>query len=366
MVENRSHKPEAVGSSPTAPTYISPSAFLMNIDALTLHWLAGLLEGEGSFKRPSPSEPNRPVLEVRMIDEDIIARVAQIFQIRPTLVPPYKENWKPSYLAKVGGRRGVEFMRLLYPFMGQRRQRQIENALESYIERPEHMQYRMAAKLTEEDVRKIKRRLAAGQRARLIAADFNVTIYTIREISQNKTWKYVTLEEPKMTGDSESPPAMEVDLRSFDWLAGILEAEGSFLAPSPSSPTIPSISISMTDEDIIARVANIFGVKYHRVSPRREGAKVPFTVHAKGTRAHDLMRELYPRMGKRRQAQIDRALTGYVYKPSRTVTEAQAREVKRRAKAGEPLIEIAKSLDIGYQAVKAIKQGRTWKHITAE
>jgi hypothetical protein len=257
-------------------------------------------------------------------------------------------------------------MRLLYPLMGQRRQGQIDKALETYIELPKHVQHHVAAKLNEEDVRKIKRRLAAGDRARLIAADFNVTIFTIREISQNKTWKHVTLEEPQITDTPISLPTIEVDLMSLDWLAGILEAEGSFLAPSPSSPTIPSISISMTDEDIIARVANIFGVKYHRVSPRREGAKVPFSVLARGTRAHDLMRELYPRMGIRRQAQIDRALTGYVYKPSRTVTEAQAREVRRRAKAGEPLIEIAKSLDIGYQAVKAIKQGRTWKHISVE
>ena len=41
----------------------------------------------------------------------------------------------------------------------------------------------------------------------------------------------------------------------FFWLVGLLEGEGSFMPAPPSEPTRPRISIQMTDEDVLSRVA---------------------------------------------------------------------------------------------------------------
>jgi hypothetical protein len=37
-----------------------------------LYWLAGLIEGEGSFIAGTPSHPRRPVVAVTMTDYDIL------------------------------------------------------------------------------------------------------------------------------------------------------------------------------------------------------------------------------------------------------------------------------------------------------
>ena len=49
--------------------------------ARDLYWLAGLLEGEGSFMRGPPSRPNMPAIAIQMTDEDVIQRVAQLWAV---------------------------------------------------------------------------------------------------------------------------------------------------------------------------------------------------------------------------------------------------------------------------------------------
>lgn len=41
-----------------------------------LHWLAGLLEAEGSFVTGSPTEPRTPKLVINMTDLDVMQAVA--------------------------------------------------------------------------------------------------------------------------------------------------------------------------------------------------------------------------------------------------------------------------------------------------
>jgi hypothetical protein len=54
----------------------------MQPDEFTLAWLAGLLEGEGSFSRGLPSNPTKPIISLHMVDEDVVARVAAIWESR--------------------------------------------------------------------------------------------------------------------------------------------------------------------------------------------------------------------------------------------------------------------------------------------
>jgi hypothetical protein len=51
------------------------------------------------------------------------------------------------------------------------------------------------------------------------------------------------------------------------WLAGLWKGEGSFKKPAPSAPNLPLVTVSMTDQDVIERAANLMGsvtVRGHR------------------------------------------------------------------------------------------------------
>lgn len=104
---------------------------------LETQWLAGLLEGEGHFAPGPPSDPNRPQIQLLMCDLDVVKRAAAMLGVNYVYTRPAKpeRNWKESYRVILRGTRAVEIMRNLKPFMGERRQRQIDKALASYSPR---------------------------------------------------------------------------------------------------------------------------------------------------------------------------------------------------------------------------------------
>jgi hypothetical protein len=101
-------------------------------DSGELHWLAGLLEGEGSFMAGPPSSPRMPIISVNMTDEDVVSRVGRIFGRKVFAYKPRDPRWQQSYQVRVTGGRAVRWMTLLRPLMGMRRQAQIDRALASY------------------------------------------------------------------------------------------------------------------------------------------------------------------------------------------------------------------------------------------
>ena len=99
---------------------------------LKLHWLAGLLEGEGSFMPPSPSAPKLVRINITMTDKDVIEQVAKLVGVKYIHKrTPTNENWKPSYRITILGTRAVNLMVLLRALMGERRKQQIDKALAS-------------------------------------------------------------------------------------------------------------------------------------------------------------------------------------------------------------------------------------------
>lgn len=115
-----------------------------------LHWLAGLLEGEGSFMAGPPSCPRLPVISVNMNDEDVMARLGRIFARKVHVVRPRNPRWQTSYQLRVQGGDAVRWMTLLRPLMGLRRQSQIDRAMACYAPRP-------TALLTEHSARSARR-----------------------------------------------------------------------------------------------------------------------------------------------------------------------------------------------------------------
>ena len=93
-------------------------------------WLAGLLEGEGSFQKGPPSEPGKPRVVLSMGDEDIVRRAAVILSVKSVHRYEFANpRWKPYYRMQVSGQRAVDLMTRIRPMMGQRRRVQIDNAL---------------------------------------------------------------------------------------------------------------------------------------------------------------------------------------------------------------------------------------------
>lgn len=87
------------------------------------------------------------------------------------------------------------------------------------------------------------------------------------------------------------------------WLAGLLEGEGCFSRTKKTGKIF--IALEMTDEDIVNKVAKIFGVKYYSITPRKEGYKISYKCRVVGRNAIKLMTLLQPLMGVRRMQKIE-------------------------------------------------------------
>ena len=119
-------------------------------------------------------------------------------------------------------------------------------------------------------------------------------------------------------------------LANFYWLIGLLEGEGSFLAPSPSRPNELRVEIEMNDRDVIQRAAHLLGTSVlSRTRPRhRHGAETvematTYRTRVSGRRAVQLLHTIRPYMSARRQAQIVRALSFYNARTLRQAYESR-------------------------------------------
>lgn len=90
-----------------------------------LLWLAGLLEGEGSFDAQRGKYPR---VRVGMTDRDVVGRAATLMgtSIRLSL---RRAPASPTWHAEVQGPRAAEIMREVLPFMGTRRSQRIAEVL---------------------------------------------------------------------------------------------------------------------------------------------------------------------------------------------------------------------------------------------
>jgi hypothetical protein len=159
------------------------------------YWLAGLLEGEGSFLKSSPSRLDEPRVHVNMTDQDVMERVALLMQVKSK--GPYRRTEgdtirKPRYFATSKGPKAMRLMEQLRPHMGQRRQAQIDAALASYqVKGHPQGDTHPQAKLTAEKVSIIKRRLRAGEKLTRLAAEYEVDRGLIWQIKAGRIWRQV-------------------------------------------------------------------------------------------------------------------------------------------------------------------------------
>jgi hypothetical protein len=90
-----------------------------------LLWLAGLLEGEGSFDAHRGKYPR---IRLAMTDRDVVGRAASLMdsKIRLSLHPAPA---KPTWHTELSGARAAAVMSLILPHMGSRRSGKIAEVL---------------------------------------------------------------------------------------------------------------------------------------------------------------------------------------------------------------------------------------------
>jgi hypothetical protein len=152
-----------------------------------LLWLAGLLEGEGTFHKGPPCKPNSPVVRVQMVDEDVIARAAMLMDtpyLRRYTERHRTNGLSPAYEARLTGGRAVALMKRLRPLMGERRRRQIEEAVASY--NPD-WRFRKVDRRNREEIRRLADKGDKTQNE--IAALFGISRTTVSLI-KNRFGRY--------------------------------------------------------------------------------------------------------------------------------------------------------------------------------
>ena len=175
------------------------------MEFLPRYWLAGILEGEGTFMSGPPSAPNSPIARICMTDRDVVARAALLLERAVTSVPARQPHYKPPYITQVKGHDAVGLMRAVRPALGPDRHQQIDRALESW----------------------------APPRSR-------------RRRAPNP---FTSLEAFKFVADDD---------RATSWLAGLLEGEGTFTATCDAKfRCYPVVSLQMCDAAVVFRAARV-------------------------------------------------------------------------------------------------------------
>lgn len=109
----------------------------LELSDLDKGWLAGLLEGEGSFgyyetPRKNGGTPiRRLVVCLKMCDEDIVRRAYELCKVGSLQVHQRKAR-RPEWIWTVSGQQSLMVMEIIYPHMGSRRREKIAEAVTKY------------------------------------------------------------------------------------------------------------------------------------------------------------------------------------------------------------------------------------------
>ena len=268
-------------------------------------WLAGLIEGDGCFHL---TKSGRPIIFIEMTDKDVIDRVGNLWNSLVYVNKPEKSHYKPSYRSSVFNNKAKAFMIALKPYMSSRRQNKIAEIIQTCNE---NYKPKRAINCLE-TIEKIKLENKTIS-CRRLAPKYGVSHETIRWIVRGKH-----LDESQKKIGQECVICIEDSAEDYtiDWLAGVLEAEGSFTKGPPSKINSSSISIQMSDKDTIEKISLLWSVAIAKYTPKGQnksglGFKEIYMCVLKGARARSWMKNLKPYMGFRRQEQIATSLDAY-------------------------------------------------------
>ena len=256
-----------------------PDHVRMCMTEMDRYWLAGLLEGEGTFGAGPSSKPRSPVIAVVMTDRDVIERVGRMWDRAVTTVKPRKVHHKVAFATRIRGAPAASWMLGIRPLLGTRRQAQIDKALAMG-----HARLRWRRPTGPCTVPSCTRPSAVRGLCR-----HHHKLWW-KATSHGRLSKYVPIdpsepiERSALVGPTTEHPLW------IAWLGGLLEGEGTFT----SSGMYPVISMQMCDIDVVKRAASLLAIKtiYARENERSRirGWTPSFSICIGGARAAEWMR----------------------------------------------------------------------------
>lgn len=109
-----------------------------------------------------------------------------------------------------------------------------------------------------------------------------------------------------------------MDIKQLYWLAGLLEGEGCFSL----NKGMPSISLNMTDEDVVVQARNIMCPTYSINIYNPPKGKPAYSFHFGGNLAISWMMTLYSLMKRRRKEKIRELIFIWLGKRDRKIQGA--------------------------------------------
>ncbi len=98
---------------------------------------------------------------------------------------------------------------------------------------------------------------------------------------------------------------MALSVKDLAWLGGLVEGEGCFYRQNMGKYHYPSITISMTDHDVMDKVATMWGVNLQGpYQSKRPNSKPMYKALVFNNNAVAWMLTLFPLLGKRRRAKV--------------------------------------------------------------
>ncbi len=102
----------------------------------SVEWLAGLLEGEGYFRASVTNSHLSPQIGLNMTDRDVVERAAEMMNSRVTQksesTASWRMHWKPQFRTSKAGLQALAIMLQVFPFMGERRRKKINEILSKW------------------------------------------------------------------------------------------------------------------------------------------------------------------------------------------------------------------------------------------
>lgn len=322
-----------------------------------LMWLAGLIEGDGCFHL---SKSGKPAIFVEMTDKDVIERVGKIWHAEVYVNKPEKSHYKPSYRSSVFNNKAKSFMMALKPYMSSRRQSKIAEIIQTCNENYKPKRLINCLKTIEKI--KLENKTIS---CRKLAPKYGVSHETIRWIVRGK---HVDEDQKKIGQECVICVEDSVEDFTMEWLAGVLEAEGSFTKGPPSKMNSSSISIQMSDKDTIEKISLLWGVAIAKYTPKGQNKlggsfKEIYMCVLRGAKARGWMETLNPYMGIRRQEQIATALSSYnanakeeYYSKTRKINDESLQDVFDKISSGLSYQTVAKEYGVTRNVIRRCLQ----------
>jgi len=277
---------------------------------MTLYWLAGILEGEGSFLSGPPSSPDCPAIRLPMTDQDVVVRVADLFRRAVIPTKARRSHHKTAYVTTIKGAGAARMMAGLAPLMSRRRNKQIERALLRHRAHPKWRSARSTCVV-----------FGCERRARTKGLCKQHYHQWWKSKRFGRVPRVTPIDEELVTDGAALAWETADPSARLAWLAGLLEGEGSFLAAHFGPHAYPRIRVTMCDLEVLERARDLMtGSHIYDADDRgteSHGWSKAWVLTQNGAPAAETMKALRGWMGQRRGRAIDYVLS--VWKPIRLV-----------------------------------------------